>query len=289
MPENTVLIASLAAVVVLMSVIAIVWLPGLQVRRLKWSQLIDPEARFDKENEARKTIAQVIAGLAFFGGLYQAVVTVRNGQIQMAISQDGQITERFTKAIELLGSGNDDKATGAVYALERIAEDSNRLSPSNAALQEDYRRVIGVLTLYVRTHYRCSPAKDDCKARDSYLVPSDLQAALTVVGNLNRWYQRPTDRFPDLCYTALSGLDLRGLDLHELVLDNTDFRDAVLDGANLSRTILTNSDFRGTDLRGVTGLSQAQVDDVYGDPDTCLPSGLKRPKGFGQESQECKQ
>ncbi len=39
-------------------------------------------------------------------------------------AQDKQITERFTKAIELLGSENISIRLGGIYALERIAMDS---------------------------------------------------------------------------------------------------------------------------------------------------------------------
>jgi hypothetical protein len=70
------------------------------------------------------------------------------------LSREGQITDRFTKAIEQLGS-LDDKGKpkleirlGGIYALERIARDSER----------DHTVIMEVLTTYVREH---SPRKAD--------------------------------------------------------------------------------------------------------------------------------
>ena len=52
---------------------------------------------------------------------------LKNAQETLRISQEGQITERFTKAIDQLGN-KDSLAVrvGGIYALERIARDSER-------------------------------------------------------------------------------------------------------------------------------------------------------------------
>lgn len=42
----------------------------------------------------------------------------------MRISREGQVTERFTRAVDQLGSEHLDVRLGAPYALERIAHDS---------------------------------------------------------------------------------------------------------------------------------------------------------------------
>ena len=56
------------------------------------------------------------------------------------VSVEGQITERFTKAVEQLGSDNTAISLGGIYALERIAKDS----------EKDHWPVMEVLTAYVR-------------------------------------------------------------------------------------------------------------------------------------------
>jgi hypothetical protein len=60
------------------------------------------------------------------------------------LSREGQVTDRYTKAIEQLGSDKLDVRIGGIYALERIARDS----------RDDHPQVVEVLTAYVREHAR---------------------------------------------------------------------------------------------------------------------------------------
>jgi hypothetical protein len=73
--------------------------------------------------------------------------TQAGAQETLRLTEQGQITERFTRAIEQLGA-TDDKGEkkleirlGGIYALERIAWDSP---------ERDYSTVMEVLTAYVR-------------------------------------------------------------------------------------------------------------------------------------------
>ena len=45
----------------------------------------------------------------------------------MRVTERGQLTERFTKAIEQLGDNNLDIRLGGIYTLERIAKESEEL------------------------------------------------------------------------------------------------------------------------------------------------------------------
>jgi hypothetical protein len=58
------------------------------------------------------------------------------------LTEQGQVTDRYTKAIEQLGSTTVDVTIGGIYSLERIARDS----PS------DHPTVMEVLTAYIREH-----------------------------------------------------------------------------------------------------------------------------------------
>jgi hypothetical protein len=53
--------------------------------------------QFDRENEARKTLAQIIGGVLLLAGLYSSVRT-------LDLQREGQVTDRFTKAIDQLGA-----------------------------------------------------------------------------------------------------------------------------------------------------------------------------------------
>lgn len=56
------------------------------------------------------------------------------------LAEQGHVTDRYTKAIEQLGSDKLDVCIGGIYALERIASDSAR----------DHPVVIEVLTTFIR-------------------------------------------------------------------------------------------------------------------------------------------
>jgi hypothetical protein len=58
----------------------------------------------------------------------------------LQVAEQGQLTERYTKAIEQLGSDKLDVRLGGIYALERIAADSER----------DHPTVVEVLSAFVR-------------------------------------------------------------------------------------------------------------------------------------------
>ena len=63
------------------------------------------------------------------------------------LTEQGQVTDRYTKAIEQLGSDKLDVRIGGIYALERIARDSAK----------DHPTVMEVLTAFIREHSRDTP------------------------------------------------------------------------------------------------------------------------------------
>jgi hypothetical protein len=94
-----------------------------------------PDARLQAASGFRTAFVAGLAGLAALGSLAMATRTYR-------LTQQGQITDRYTKAIEQLGSDKLDVRLGGVYALERIARDSER----------DHATVVEVLIAFVRAH-----------------------------------------------------------------------------------------------------------------------------------------
>jgi membrane protein implicated in regulation of membrane protease activity len=103
-----------------------------------------PDARLQAASGFRTAVVAGLAGLAALGSLAMANRTYR-------LTQQGQITERYTKAIEQLGSGKLDVRLGGIYALERIATDSER----------DHPTVVEVLSAFVREHSQPSTDDDD--------------------------------------------------------------------------------------------------------------------------------
>jgi hypothetical protein len=75
--------------------------------------------RPERRNAARGRLLQLGAGLFAVAAL---VYTAKN----FTLSREGQMTDRYTKAVEQLGSDKLDVRIGGIYALERVARDSPR-------------------------------------------------------------------------------------------------------------------------------------------------------------------
>jgi uncharacterized protein YjbI with pentapeptide repeats len=213
------------------------------------------------------TLAQILGGTALLSGLY---FTWRTLQVNRA----GQITERYTRAIDQLGKTDDDGnrvfeiRLGGIYALERIAKES----------EEDHDSIMEVLTAYVRQHAPWSPQEEQEDTEDAALgrrteensreenepaeVPApapDIQAIATVLRRRTRNFLHGEDRL-NLYNTNLSGVDLFGASLRSANLWDTNFSGtglisadlarAHLQGANLSRTYLSWANLSGADLSG---------------------------------------
>jgi Pentapeptide repeats (8 copies) len=218
------------------------------------------------QNEARTTLLQALAGGALLLGAYFTWRQVQTGRQQVHLAEQGQITERFTRAIDQLGSDHLDVRLGGIYALERIARDS----PND-------RATIGeVLTAYIRGHAPWPPRLEDQPPIEAAietvaflrLRAPDVQAALTVLGRGH--FADPDPDAPqldladtDLRRSYLSRADLRrarlyGADLRRARFDDTDLRGATLiraylqeahlPGANLQDAVLHHADLRDADL-----------------------------------------
>ncbi|MBD2744041.1 pentapeptide repeat-containing protein [Coleofasciculus sp. FACHB-1120] len=158
-------------------------------------------------------------------------------------AQDKQITERFTKAIELLGSANISIRLGGIYALERIAKDSKK----------DHWTIMEVLTAFVREN---APLKEEEIQQEKLpKIPTDIQAALTVIG------QRDVDKDPEYQGLNLQYTNLDGADLRDANLQGANLRDANLQGAYLSEANLQEADLSQANLQG-PDLSQANLQEA---------------------------
>jgi Pentapeptide repeats (8 copies) len=187
------------------------------------------DSRIKLQNDARTTLLQGLGGLAVLLAAFYTYQQVQTGRRQLNLAQQGQVTERFTRAIDQLGSDHLDVRLGGIYALERIARDS-----------PDDRATIGeVLTAYIRGHAPWPPRLDGQPPAEAAIedVPGlqvrapDVQACLTVLGR--------------------GGFaDRQGLE-DQLDLYSVDLRHAYLGSANLQRANLSGANLAGADLWGV--------------------------------------
>ena len=147
-------------------------------------------------DSARGRLLTLGAGLLAAGAL---LFTARN----FNLSREGRVTDRYTKAIEQLGSKELDVRIGGIYALERIARDSAK----------DHPAVMEVLAAFIREHSREQwPPPDPDNPDQLRLTRPDVQAAATVAGRRNA---KRDIRPIDLTRADLTRADLTGARLND--------------------------------------------------------------------------
>lgn len=209
----------------------------------------------------------MITALTAIGALIFTGLSLNATRDQVAVSQQGQFTDRYSRAIEQLGQQGPDRLQvrlGGIYALERLARDSPRDQPT----------IIEVLAAFVRTNARKPPnpvgSLSVCPTSESSLQ-MDVQAALTVLGR--RAPENDGGAVIDLSRSCLSwasmenaelagaifwGTGLYGADFSDAILDDVQFS-GIMTGVDMTGAVLTDVFFNGVDLRGAR-LRGANVD-----------------------------
>jgi uncharacterized protein YjbI with pentapeptide repeats len=196
-------------------------------------------------DNARGRLLTLGAGLFAAGALIftaQNVILARRStelsRRTFELTEQGQVTDRYTKAIEQLGSKELDVRIGGIYALERVARDSPR----------DHQTVMEVLTAFIREHSReLWPLLDAGNPDQERATRPDVQAAVTVVGRRDQLRDVPRWRV-DLATSVLPRARLIGADLIDADLTRADLTKAVLSGARLSGALLVNANLAGAIL-----------------------------------------
>jgi hypothetical protein len=315
-----------SAAVALSLALLLLWGPRWLIAPVRGPKETPDELRqaADLENKNRATLAQIIAGAVLLGGLYftwQGAQAswggVRAALHRLELDRDTQVAERFTRAIEHVGSDKLEVRLGGIYALERIAQDS----------QKDHWTVMEVLTAYIRE--RAAWSDDREIPSHSEPLATDIQAVLTVLARRTHDWDKGRSldlQRTDLRRVHLDGAHLEGANLFAARLDGAMLREAYLEGAHLSAARLqgarlaqahleranlmsahldpTNleeahlegawltgaslkgADLRGADLRGVDlrltrGLTREQIESAITDETTIRPDYLKE----GQEEE----
>jgi Pentapeptide repeats (8 copies) len=235
-------------------------------------------------DNARGRLLTLGAGLFAAGAL---IFTARNFTVSrrtLELTEQGQVTDRYTKAIEQLGSEKLDVRIGGIYALERIARDSAR----------DHPTVMEVLTAFIRehSHEQWPPSGQGQSTRP------DIQAVLTVVGRRD---PHPDIRPIELASAALADADLAeanlaGADLAYGDFSRANFYGANLAGADLRQSDLSRANFDGAILVGAildradladayvaaADLASARLDGAVWPRDTAVPEGWQQDTGSGR-------
>ena len=205
-------------------------------------------------------VIAIIGAVATFGvGVlnYWAQKRQRKDQLsqarqQLELMRAGQTTQRFTSAVEQLGSDKADVRIGGLYALEGIA-----------GVSEYRRQITEVIAAYVQGHAPWPPTEPVLpgrppEGRDYVRFPPlrswapDVQTAMTI---LARREDAPGDEVINLTQVDLRGADLPShARLSRALIRRSSLMRAILPDANLrevdfAKTVLEHSDLRRADLR----------------------------------------
>jgi uncharacterized protein YjbI with pentapeptide repeats len=267
--ERTVALVALGALLLILSL----WRIPYWQAEIAQARPDKTKSQFEQENEARKTLAEAVSGLLLVVGLAATWLqladdrearqsTSAQAEAGQVLTRQGQFTDRFTKAVDQLGSDKLRVRVGAIHALDQLAQDSEDYVPS----------VLEVLAAFVRERAPWpippgtpTPVPDNT---GRVLPPADVQEALLVMGR-GLWATPtpgtstvvPTDQAATAAQLAMLGCinlsrtDLRGAKLGgsfpiPLCVDNANLGGASLYKVNLTRAYLWSTDLMGADLRG---------------------------------------
>jgi hypothetical protein len=247
LPTGSAVVAAIAALAVA-AALAVWLIPRRQRQRWERSGLVGKDLA-ELENSARSTLVQLLGGVAliltFVATWLQISDTRKVSERTLRSSGEQQETERFTRAVEQLGSTKPAVRLGGIYGLQQVARDT----PSRR------ETVAQLMVAYLRSNHRLRKGDRRLQGIElrirsgislcaSSVAPPwpDTQAALSVLLGLPR--------------VVRSELDLAGVDLVGVRMNGADFSGAILRDASLAGAKLSNANFdhaqipTGTDLRG---------------------------------------
>ena len=225
-------LAGIAAVVLAAAIVWALFVPLADLLARHDVGSAKPALLQTARDAARGRLLTLLAGLFAAGALVFTALNFTLSRRTFELTEQGQVTDRFTKAIEQLGSDKLDVRLGGIYALERVARDS----------ADDHPTVMEVLTAFIREHSPIPLRQSGTDDPGPELPPPrpDVQAAVTVVG------RRDTER--DKRIIDLTGAKLTNVDLRFALLRFARLGGAIFDGADLADARLGGAIFDGADL-----------------------------------------
>jgi Pentapeptide repeats (8 copies) len=269
--------------------------------------------RLKAENDVRTSLLQVAAWVLLLGGLFAT-------WSQVQVSRQGQITDRFSKALDQIGHPKDaNTRLGGIFALERIAKESEQDRVSIAQIIASFARA--------HAHWKGTPrsGKSPCPARQEYkdiasesimeVRSPDVQGAITVLGREPLAEDTPAflheintpladfndAHFKKARFRGANLLSARMVDAHfegalfdtedggycnahlELIIARrVSFQDANLEGAYLYQANLRDANLSRTDLRNAD-LREADLTGAIL-KDAVANKNTKWPDGFDPQS-----
>ncbi len=293
----------------------------LDLRRFFDIQCLTTQQRIDSGIKALTANGAIFGGIAVLINSYYASrtaiaanKTAEAANTNAKAAQDKQITERFAKAVEQLGSEKVEVRLGAIYSFEKLAKNS----------LEDGWTIMEILTAFVRENAPLKKEENTEKviplinelaekiklSIDQYIgalqeikkeqPPKpriDIQAALTVIGRLN-YDKKPENQWINLSKTDLQGAIFSGGNLQNAYFSRAKLQKTIFSGTNLKnaqfvkaelqnallieKTNLQNADFSQAHLQGVS-FSKANLEDAKFHQADLRDTELSQAKNLNQQ------
>ena len=173
--------------------------------------------------ETTKFLIYLIGGVLLIYQIYLTNRRTKASEETARLIEKGQVQERFTNAIDQLGSNNEAVNLGAIYTLHHIAKDSENLRKS----------VFDILCSYVRE----TTSVEDYQKKE--------RTSIKIQSVLNLLFIDQKER---VIYSGFSA-DLHDAYLARAVLNKADLNGANLSMANLFASTLVGATLIGSDMR----------------------------------------
>lgn len=193
-PASTRLVTAVIVGSALLVFLCVLVLPAQLVARDTTVAALEPEQRASAIGSARTILVQGMVGLAAPAGIFVAWQQLQDDHTQasadreqlreqLVLTRQGQVADRFTRAVDQLASSKAEQRLGGIYGLEQIARESSN---------DDVRLVvIELLRTYVRQN-ATRPVRVSSKnfpSSEGKGPAPDLQAAMTVLEGGLSWRQ----------------------------------------------------------------------------------------------------
>ena len=232
------ILAWIVGSILLLLMLFLLW----QIISLYTGILIIDKFYFTDRKELVELLAKITGGFVLLIGVFLAWKRIE-------VSQEGQINERFTRAIEQLGATeNNGKPKieirlGGIYSLEWIAQK-----------YRDYHwSIMEALTAYVRENSPCLT-----EINQSNELRIDIQAICEVLRRRESNYEKRESKIIDLSNAYLKEAKFKGAKFIEANFRNTYFEEVKLIDANLKKATLKEAILKKANLINTT-LKEAKL------------------------------
>jgi len=228
-------------VLVVLVLLGFIWVPDF-LFQLDYSTIeVDASQKAGRIFEYRKVYIQIIGGAILAIGVYLTLRRVKATEKQAEVALQGNLTDRYTKAVELLGSDQMAIRIGGIAALGRLAKDS----------EIDYKRVIITLAEFIRyvSVERQKEMREEERGSGDFKLWPDVQMAINVIFN-EEFYPLAKMYFDkETSPIDLSEAYLKSVNLSGKKLINVNFQLSNLDGGKFMESKLDACELFGAEMK----------------------------------------